>query len=399
MLRKIPVSQLCVGMYVHELSGSWLDHPFWRSRFLMDRESDLRRLLDSGIEWVWIDTERGIDVPDQVTPTSPAQRRGGAGGPRGPKPLTPEARAYARALDLCEVARDRVTQMFTDAGLGKRLDLGQIQRLAFDMAQSIEEHPDALTSLARIKRADQYTYMHSVAVGALMTSFARSLGLAPAQVHRAGTAGLLHDIGKVRIDPAILNKPGRLTADEFTEIKKHPAFGEAILREDDEVPPEVLDVVRHHHERFDGKGYPDALPVEQVPQLVRMASLCDVYDAVTSNRPYKKGWDPAFALNQMQQMQGQFDPEILQAFIATVGRYPIGSIVSLTDNELGLVVAQNPGAAEQPVLKVFYSVRHGASVPVRRVDLSQPGCPTAILPVVNAVDWAQSNLPVPPVVG
>ncbi|TAN28259.1 MAG: HD-GYP domain-containing protein [Castellaniella sp.] len=402
MLKKVAVSDLRVGMYIHELCGSWIDHSFWRSRFLIQKESDLQRLTRSRLQWVWIDTKRGVDVDVRAVTLGPFTRPpAGSATARAAQAvaLSHEQEAFANAHDICEVARDRVTQMFADARLGNRIDLGQVERLVQDMAESVEEHPDALTSLARIKRADQYTYMHSVAVAALMTSLSRAMGLPDDQVRLAGMAGLLHDIGKVNISDAILNKPGRLLPDEYAQIQKHPELGEALLREDADIPPEVLDVCRHHHERIDGQGYPDRLPADRIAQLVRMASICDVYDAVTSNRPYKKGWDPAFAIHKMLHWDGQFDPDILQAFIRAVGRYPVGSIISLTQSELGLVVAQNCEVPELPVVKVFYSIRWSHAIPERRVDLAEAGSPSQVLPVAFPVDWAQSGLPVPPVVG
>lgn len=402
MLKKVAVSDLRMGMYVHELCGSWIDHSFWRSRFLIQKESDLRRLNGSKLQWVWIDTKRGVDVG--VPAAAPGStERPPAHGAATPAPqataITHEQEAFANAHDICEVARDRVTQMFADARLGNRIDLRQVERLVRDMAESVEEHPDALTSLARIKRADQYTYMHSVAVAALMTSLSRSMNMPDSQIRLAGMAGLLHDIGKVNIPDAILNKPGRLLPDEYAQIQKHPELGETLLREDAGIPPEVVDVCRHHHERIDGQGYPDGLPADRIAQLARMASVCDVYDAVTSNRPYKKGWDPAFAIHKMLHWDGQFDPDILQAFIRAIGRYPVGSIISLTQSELGLVVAQNRETPELPVVKVFYSIRWSHAIPERRVNLAEAGCPSQILPVVFPVDWAQSGLPVPPVLG
>jgi putative nucleotidyltransferase with HDIG domain len=407
MLKKVAVSDLRMGMYIHELCGSWMDHSFWRSRFLIDKESDLNRLNGSKLKWVWIDTKRGVDVAasgaSAASPAPSAASRRPAAKPATPAALavaaSPEQEAFANARDVCEVARDRVAQMYADARQGSRIDLAQVDRLVQDMVVSVEEHPDALTSLVRIKRADQYTYMHSVAVATLMTTLSQSRGLPEEQVRQAGMAGLLHDIGKVGIPESILNKPGRLLPDEYARVQKHPELGEALLREDADVPPAVVAVCRHHHERFDGGGYPDRLPGPQIAQLARMASVCDVYDAVTSNRPHKKGWDPAFALHKMLHWEGQFDPDILQAFVRAIGRYPVGSIISLTQSELGLVVAQNREAPELPVVKVFYSIRWSHAIPERRVDLAEDGCPSRILPVAFPVDWAQSGLPVPSITG
>lgn len=401
MLKQVPVSQLRVGMYVQELGGSFLDHSFWRSRFLISSEGKLRRLQKSRLEWVLIDTARGIDMQD-AAPAQPGTVSSPAGTPAPADAGGQESRevqAYEDARDIIDGSRAQIMQLFTDAKLGAKTDLSKAQGLIQDMADSIEGHPDALTSLARIKRADQYTYMHSVAVAALMTSLARTLGMSDEEVRLAGMAGLLHDIGKVHIPDAILNKPGRLTPAEYELVQGHPAAGAAMLRDDAEVPPEVVDVCLHHHEKIDGTGYPDRLAGEQISRLARMGAVCDVYDAVTSNRPYKKGWDPAFALHKMMSWEGHFDPEILQAFVRTVGRHPVGSIISLTDSELGLVVAQNREAPELPVVKVFYSIRWSHAIPERRVNLAEPDCPSRILPVRFPVDWAQSGLPVPPVVG
>lgn len=390
-------------MYVHELCGSWLDHSFWRSRFLIANDGHLSRLRGSKLEWVWIDTDRGLDVDAASLPGPP----GKGGGPSARRGSTADElhvddeskKAFERAQGVRDASGDVVAQMFDDAQLGRRLDVKQIERLTQDVASSIEEHPDALTSLARIKRADQFTYMHSVAVSALMTSLARELGHSEEQVRLAGMAGLLHDIGKVDIPEKILNKPGRLTAEEFTIIQEHPALGAALLRQEQDIPPEVVDACLHHHERMAGNGYPDGLPGDQISLLARMTAICDVYDAVTSNRPYKKGWDPAFALSKMGEWTGHFDEELLAAFIRSIGKYPVGSILSLTSGELAVVVSQNRDTPEAPVVKVFYSNRLCQYTAGRRIDLSDPDCGCRIVPAIKPVDWAQSGLTLPSFVG
>lgn len=415
MIKKVPVSQLCVGMYVHDLGGSFLDHSFWRSRFLIQNERKLRRLQESRLEWVLIDTGRGVDVssggPGAAAPVPPAAS-GSQAAPAvsgaaqacakavdaAPPPATPEQQAFDDARDIIDGSREQVQQLFADADLEGKIDLRQIEGLVQDMADSIEGHPDALTSLARIKRADQYLYAHSVAVSALMTALARTLALSDDQVRLAGMAGLLHDIGKVRDPDETPGKLGRPIQPAQELLRKHPQSGAEVLRQDPSVPPEVIDVCLHHHERIDGKGFPDGLEGERISLLARMAAICNYYDEVTSTRPFKKGWDPAFALFKMLKSSGQFDMDILGAFVRTVGRYPLGSIISLTESELGLVVAQNPDAPELPVVKIFYSIRWSHAIPERRVNLADPGCTSRVLTVVAPVDWAQSGLPVPPIV-
>ncbi len=315
-----------------------------------------------------------------------------------PPSATSEQQAFDDARDIIEGSRQQVQQLFDEADLGGKIDLRQIEDLVQDMADSIDGHPDALTSLARIKRADQYLYAHSVAVSALMTALARTLGLSDEQIRLAGMAGLLHDIGKIGDAAAISGKLGRPVPPCEELQRKHPQAGAEALSRDSNVPPEVIDVCLHHHERFDGQGFPDGLAGEDISLLARMAAICNYYDEVISTRPFKKGWDPAFALFKMLQSSGQFDMDLLGAFVRTVGRYPVGSIISLTQSELGLVVAQNPGTPELPVVKIFYSIRWSHAIPERRVNLAEPDCPCRVMPVVAPVDWAQSGLPVPSIV-
>ncbi|MGB6242284.1 MAG: HD-GYP domain-containing protein [Castellaniella sp.] len=408
MIKKVPVSQLCVGMYIQDLGGSFLDHSFWRSRFLISSESKLRKLQESRLEWVLIDTSRGLDVGQSAASTtapavaaSVAVAAGAAASvatapaPQATSGAAVEHRAFEDAREILDESRDQVKQLFAEAELGSKLDLGQIQGLVQDMADSLEGHPDALTSLARLKKADQYLYAHSVAVAALMTALARTMRLADEHVHLAGMAGLLHDIGKAH-DPADApGKIGRPVQQPQALLHQHPGAGAAILRADPSIPPEVIEVCLHHHERMDGKGFPDQLAGKQIGLLSRMAAICNFYDEMTSSRPYRKGWDPAFTLFKMLQSDGQFDMDVLGAFVRSVGRYPVGSIISLINSELGLVVAQNPDLPEQPVVKVFYSIRWAHAIPERRVDLSDPDCGSAVQPVRAPVDWAQSGLPVP----
>lgn len=400
MIKKVPVSQLCVGMYVHDLGASFLDHAFWRSRFLIQNERKLRSLRESKLEWVLIDTSRGVDVPAAAgTQAVPEANQQSARAPDAEPPsATSEQQAFDDARDIIEGSRQQVQQLFDEADLGGKIDLRQIEDLVQDMADSIDGHPDALTSLARIKRADQYLYAHSVAVSALMTALARTLGLSDGQIRLAGMAGLLHDIGKIGDAAAISGKLGRPVPPCEELQRKHPQAGAEALSRDSNVPPEVIDVCLHHHERFDGQGFPDGLAGEDISLLARMAAICNYYDEVISTRPFKKGWDPAFALFKMLQSSGQFDMDLLGAFVRTVGRYPVGSIISLTQSELGLVVAQNPGTPELPVVKIFYSIRWSHAIPERRVNLAEPDCPCRVMPVVAPVDWAQSGLPVPSIV-
>ena len=201
-----------------------------------------------------------------------------------------------RAAQVLKRSKQQVTSLFNEARLGKAVDPQQCLPLVEQISASLARNGSALLSLARLKTSDEYTYMHSVAVCALMIAMARQLGLSEEHVREAGEAGLLHDIGKMAIPDAILNKPGKLTDAEFGTMRSHPEAGARMLLDCRQVSALVIDVCLHHHEKFDGSGYPHRLTGEQISLFARMGAVCDVYDAITSDRPYKKGWDPAEAL-------------------------------------------------------------------------------------------------------
>lgn len=355
MLKKVPVEQLQQGMYVHALCGSWLSHDFWRTSFLLDSAEVMQKLRASAVQEVWIDTARGKTAPALVEPTlnTPAPATTPDAAPPQPTTLAEE---LERAMALCAEANTAVMHMFSEARMGGAVDVNTANNLVTAINESVHRHPDAFLSVARLKTSDNYTYMHSVAVSGLMVALARSMRLSTEQVHQAGMAGLLHDMGKAHTRLEVLNKPGPLTDEEFMHMKQHPSEGYALLKTHVE-DEHVLDACLHHHERMDGKGYPHGLAGEQIHVLARMACICDVYDAITSDRPYKKGWSPAIALQRMTEWcDGHFDKVIFDAFIKTIGIYPLGSMVRLQSGFLGLVCAQSPKSLSTPYIVAFYHV-------------------------------------------
>ncbi|MDG9926493.1 MULTISPECIES: HD-GYP domain-containing protein [unclassified Pseudomonas] len=398
MLKRIAVSELVLGMYIHEFCGSWMDHPFWRGRFLLDNERDLQRVLDSDVSEVWIDVSKGLDVPAGHISQSleeveaEAEARLLAAESRTPPVRTSLDHEVQRALKLCAQSKAAVVQMFSDARMGQAIVLEHVAELVEEISDSVLRHPNALISLARLKTSDEYTYMHSVAVCALMIALSRQMGLPEAQVREAGEAGLLHDIGKMAIPDAILNKPGKLTDVEFGTMRRHPEAGAKMLLECRQVSALVLDVCLHHHEKFDGSGYPHRLAGEQISLFARMGAICDVYDAITSDRPYKKGWDPAESIRKMAEWKGHFDPQLFQAFVKSMGIYPIGSLVRLESGRLGVVVEQHEKSLLTPRVKVFFSARSKLPIPQEVIDLARLAGRDKIVGRESAEEWGLKNI-------
>jgi putative nucleotidyltransferase with HDIG domain len=293
-----------------------------------------------------------------------------------------------RAIKICAESKQAVTSMFKEARMGKALNADDALPVVEEISSSVMRNPGALIGLARLKNQDEYTYMHSVAVCALMVSLARQLKLDDEQIRMVGLAGLLHDVGKMMIPLGILNKPGKLTNTEFETIKSHPAEGHKMLLAGSGINDVVLDVCLHHHEKVDGSGYPERLADAQISLFAKMGAVCDVYDAITSNRPYKDGWEPAEALRKMAEWsEGHFDVVIFHAFVKAVGIYPMGSLVRLKSDRLGVVIEQTDKSLLVPVVKVFFSIKSNGRIPPEILDLSKPACQDKIVSHENPAQW------------
>ena len=397
MRKKILVRDLRLGMFLHAFEGGWMDHPFWRTGFILETADDLARAQAGSLVHCWIDTSLGRDVVDIAAqePAAVAQTLDPLHA--GTAPATPaEARTelaeeLQRASRICKAASAQVLALFNEVRLGRVIDARDCLPLVNDITDSVCRNPGALVSLARLKTQDDYSYMHSVAVCALMVSLARQLALTPQQCREAGMAGLLHDIGKAVIPTAVLNKPGKLDDAEFEIIKTHPVRGHELLSDGAGASELALDVVLHHHEKFDGSGYPHGLAGEAIHLFARMGAVCDVYDAITSDRPYKKGWSPAEAVRKMAEWsKSHFDDKVFQAFVKSVGIYPTGSLVQLESKRLAVVCDQGERSLLHPVVSVFYSIRSQSRIMPERLDLSKSS--DRIVSRENANDWGFGDL-------
>jgi putative nucleotidyltransferase with HDIG domain len=302
MLKRIDTRQVRTGMFIEAVEAAWHEHSSKKRRFLVSSAIALEELRGSNATTVVINTSKGIDV-----------------GPTSPLDSVNEA-AKLRKLDAA-AARQTVRQssillgnVFANVCVGETVSLEDSASIVTEISKSLDQHPAVFISVTRLKSKDETTFVHSIAVSALMIHFGRYLGLDKPTVELLGIAGLLHDIGKIEIPRGILNKKGALDAAEMQTMRDHPALGHKILSRQADMPEMVLDVCLHHHQWIDGRGYPDKLAHTRLSFFSRLAAICDVYDAVTSNRPYKKPWSAGEALAWMLTRDGQFDRKLLKKF-------------------------------------------------------------------------------------
>jgi HD-GYP domain-containing protein (c-di-GMP phosphodiesterase class II) len=390
MLKRIPVNQLSLGMHLQAFCGAWLDHPFWRTEFVLSDPNDITLILESSITEVWIDVSKGLDVEPSETQEAiaPVEKI------PEPAPVVQEKTSFnnelKRAAKICSRGKEAVVSMFQEARMGKAIEAEAAAPLVEEISNSVLRNPGALISLARLKTADDYTYMHSVAVCALMIALSRKLGLDDSQTREAGMAGLLHDLGKALMPMEILNKPGKLTDAEFAIVKTHPEEGHKLLLAGKGISEIVKDVCLHHHEKIDGSGYPKKLNGDTMTLFAKMGAVCDVYDAITSNRPYKAGWDPAESIKRMAEWKGHFDPIVFQAFVKSLGIYPVGSLVRLESGKLGVVVEQGEQSLLKPKVKVFFSTKSQAYITPELIDIARS--PEKIAGREDAAKWGIKNV-------
>lgn len=349
-------------MFVCGFGGSWFDHPFWRTRFVIASQDDLDKVHASAVPFVIIDESRGVrheggDAAKAAFPARAAPERRRA---RVPPPDRSGAMAHSIARQrrrqvkqMVGQARQTMRSLFEDARMGRAVRVADTHRLVEDIAQAVANSPRTVLDVVRLKTKDEYTFAHSVAVCTLMINVATFLGLSEAEVRDYGQAGLLHDLGKIGIPQDVLNKPDRLTREEFAVVRDHPEHGYRLLRASGDVCATAL------------------------------GAICDCYDALTSDRIYKQAWTPAQALAAMASWDGHFDPALLFTFMQSIGVFPPGMIVRLRSNRLALV---QPGRRYDtgPHVTAFFCTREREVLPPQDMLLDEsnpldsivaPACP------------------------
>jgi putative nucleotidyltransferase with HDIG domain len=276
-----------------------------------------------------------------------------------PEPVRPiEIDGFSFRRRLTEAQELRQSVFRAAATLIERLsagiapDLEVLKGAGLQLARAVSADPHAMATLTHLRQCDDYTVEHSVDVSILMTALAHVLGYSDSDLPTVALAGLMHDVGKQGVPGKILTKPGPLTREELTMVRRHPEHGERILTATGEAPDAVRAVVLQHHERLDGSGYPFGSGRRQMHPFSLIAAVADTFDALTADRVYRRALSPRQALIELYEEQQRFDDRVMAALIRLVGVYPVGTRVCLTTGETGEVIAPNPLDATRPTVRL-----------------------------------------------
>ena len=340
---KVVTGDLKPGMFVAELDRPWLDTPFLLQGFEIKDQEDIET-LQRYCTYVFIDLDR---TPLHLLESLPRPAQGAHQEPLLSQTVSyTDARSLDEELPRAREAHSRLSETlkntFKKLASDRKLDIGPLQNDLNVMVESVISNPDAFAWLARLQKKDDYTYAHSLSCSVWAVAFGRQLGMRKSDLEHLALGASLFDIGKLMVPKDILSKVERLTEDELDVIRMHVDFGLELLGKSAEMPSIVRDMVAHHHERFDGSGYPDGLTGTTIPLPARMASIVDCYDAITTARPYQRPISPAAAVKKLYEWRGQdFQPELVEEFIQAIGLYPAGTLVELTTGEVAVVMAES----------------------------------------------------------
>ena len=380
MFLKKKSSELLPGMYVVEVVRQSGQMQVTTQGWVRTRAA-IETLVARGIDEVLIDPSKTIagseaaaqaarEAAQAVEPAStaapvakPAVTAAAAKVPMETE-LNRAAKLYAEAKALQQKA-------FDDIKAGRPLALEPMQNMASAFMESVFRNQDALLCMSRIREKDAYLLEHSVNVSILMTILARHLKMDEGVIHQLATGALLHDVGKILVQDKVLNKPGKLTDEEFVEMRRHVEYGYDVVKNMPGISPISLEVLIQHHERLDGRGYPHQLPGQKISQYGRMIAIVDSYDAITANRVYKDGFTSTHAFKILREASGVgYDAELVTQFIRAIGVFPVGTLVRLKSQRLGIVIQAGQQDPLCPVVKVFYHSKFRQQLPVTDVDLA-----------------------------
>lgn len=377
MLQRIAIDQLKVGMFVEAVTRQKGALKI-KTRGRVKSQVSIDKLRAQGILELAIDPDNidpNLKVSEPVEQAAPEPGEVKVSQPQERPDPTARSRTFdqeiGQASKLYQQAKKLQKRAFADVKAGRKVNCKDMERVADGFIDSVFKNQDALTCMTRIREKDAYLLEHSVNVSVLMTILAKHMLLERELIHELATGALLHDIGKIKIDDAVLHKPGKLTPQEMKQMRTHVEHSKTILEQAGGLSEVSIDIASNHHERLDGGGYPKGKTADELSQYAKMISIIDAYDAMTADRCYKEGMNPINAFKKLMKDAGNaFDATLVQKFIQAIGVHPVGTLVKLKSSKLGIVTQTNFTDPLKPVVKVFYHVRSNHYTEIRDIDLA-----------------------------
>lgn len=393
---KMTTSDLDLGMYVSALDRPWLETPFFTQGFVIQCQEELDKLREY-CDFVYVDSRRsGINAA--LLKQEALQGRNTERSKKSPeRPRIPIEQIFQgrkiehyvdgsaweeehpRAKQALNILVGDIDQIFAEVVEGEKLNIVKLRKSVEPVVDSISSNPDACVWVARLKQHDKYTYQHSLGAAIWSVSVGRHLGLQRQDLRSLAMGCMLMDVGKLRLDPELLQADRELTNKEMAEVASHVAHGMEILEECGIINQDVIDIVAHHHERYDGSGYPSGLTYGQIPPFACIAGIVDTYDAITSHRKYAPALSPTEAIKLLYNSRDEdFQAELVEAFIQAIGIYPAGTLVELSSGEVGVVVAEYRTRRLRPKVMLLLDSRKQKLRSSRIVDLQDESATSAL---------------------
>lgn len=372
---QVNASELKLGMYISGLDRPWLEVPFPIQGFLLESQDDIVR-IQKYCKHVFIDSTKSRFQEESTKRTAPTRpRKTNQQIFKGSKlKVYADSATWTEEFPKAKAAVDALTEtvdsIFDQVSHGGALDVVKVKKSVEPMIDSISRNPDACIWLARMKQQDAYTYQHSVGASIWAVALGRQLGLPKSDLRSLAIGGLLFDIGKLKVNPELLDAARSLTDEEFAELRSHVSLGVEMITGSGLMNKDVLDMVAHHHERHDGSGYPGGLSGDAIPVYARIAAIVDCYDAITSHRSYARAIPPSLAIKNLYEWRDiDFQAELVEEFIQAVGIYPAGTLVELSSGEVAVVVAEYRTRRLRPKVLVLLDANKQPTTEVKMVDL------------------------------
>ena len=365
-LVRVQTKDLKVGMFVHDVGRRWIGHPWPRKSKLITSENDIKQLRRYGIREVTVDLNRNrrprTEAVEEIQEDGhetieelPAVENEPVELFEEPPELITIEDEIPRAREVYFTALETAREFTIAARAGRQVNVAKVRENIEELIDSAFRNRDAALALLKLKFYDEYIFTHSLNVAVLAIGMGFHMNLTRADILNLGMGAMLHDLGKTGVPLAILNKKGRLTDEEYNTIKGHPLIGARLLEKHQEVPPQTIDMTRHHHERIDGSGYPDGLSGDELNSMLTITSLSDVYDALSSDRIYHKGLLPHEALKTIFALRDkQFNRLWIERFVQCLGIYPAGTLIQLNSGEIGVVSSVNRSMLLRPVIRPIF---------------------------------------------